>query len=293
MRTKTKIWFGIGAVVVASAETMRLGGLAPADARITTQARVTDDLLAGSALAPTASSAILVAQKRQGGEAGEQGGERGAAKLPPDLDFGLKIAQLRGHLIVGDELVKQGQWAAALPHFLHPTEEIYGTIRGRLKDYGVPPFDAALRALSNIVKAKKGGDDYAAARQRVNDALATADQGLRAKQANWDGFVLEGAVELLKSATGEYEEAIVKGRIAKPVEYQDARGFIWQAESMIDSVSAGLEKKSADGLKQVRAGIAELKKAFPAAMPPKTPVKDLGAVLGDVSGIELAAGKLM
>jgi hypothetical protein len=39
--------------------------------------------------------------------------------------------------------------------------------------------------------------------------------------------------------------------------------------------------------------LAELKKAFPSPMPPKTPVKDGGAVLGDVSRIELAAGKLM
>jgi len=43
----------------------------------------------------------------------------------------------------------------------------------------------------------------------------------------------------------------------------------------------------------VRAGLAELKKAFPSPMPPRTPVKDYGGVLADVSRIELAAGKLM
>jgi hypothetical protein len=43
----------------------------------------------------------------------------------------------------------------------------------------------------------------------------------------------------------------------------------------------------------VRDGFAELKKAWPAAMPPKTPVKDYAAVLADVSRIELAIGKLM
>jgi hypothetical protein len=42
-----------------------------------------------------------------------------------------------------------------------------------------------------------------------------------------------------------------------------------------------------------RAALADLKKAFPTAMPPKVPVKDHGAVLGDVSRIELALGKLM
>jgi hypothetical protein len=43
----------------------------------------------------------------------------------------------------------------------------------------------------------------------------------------------------------------------------------------------------------VRTGIAELKKAFPAAVPPKAPVKDPATVLADVARIELAAGKLM
>jgi len=231
-------------------------------------------------------------QGGEGGEAGEEGGASGAAKLPPDLDFALKIAQIRGHLLVGDELVKEGQWTAALPHFLHPSEELYGPIRGKLKDYNTPQFSSALKLLANAVKAKKRGDEYDRAWKSVADALAAADTGVKAKQAS-DGFVIETALELLKSATGEYKQAIVKGRIAKPVEYQDARGFVWQAEKMIEGAAPAFEKKDAGSLKQVREGLAELKKAWPAAMPPNTPVKDYGAVLGDVSRIELHVGKLM
>ena len=200
---------------------------------------------------------------------------------------------MRGHLLIGDELVKEGQWNAAYPHFRHPTEELYGGIRRRLKDYRVPPFEAALKVRANVVKTKKGGDDYAKAFKAVGDALAAADTGLKAKQPGWESFVMETALETLKSATGEYEQAIAKGRIAKPVEYQDARGFVWQAEQMIEQVAPALEKKDADALAHVRTALGELKKAFPAAMPPTTPSKDYGAVLGDVSRIELAAGKLM
>src|SRR5262249_31983113 len=156
---------------------------------------------------------------------------------------------------------KQGEWAAALPHFLHPTEELYGPIRGRLKDYNTPQFSSALKLLANAVKSKKGGDEYASAWKQVEDALAAADAGLKAKQQSFDSFTAETALELLKSATNEYEEAIVKGRIAKPVEYQDARGFVWQAEKMIEGAAPALEKKDAAALKQVRDGLAELKKA--------------------------------
>ena len=236
-----------------------------------------------------------VAKKKPGGEGGEGEGSEGGAKvnLPPDLDFALKIAQIRGHLVVGDELVKQGQWNAALPHFLHPTEELYGPIRGRLKDYNTPQFSDALKTLATAVKQKKGGDDYDKAFKAVADALAAADAGLKTKQQNWESFQVESALELVKSATGEYKEAIVKGRIAKPVEYQDARGFVWQSEKMIEAIAPALEKKNAEGLKQVRAAYTELKRAWPEAMPPQTPVKDYATVLTDVSRIELAAGKLM
>jgi hypothetical protein len=314
MKSKTKIWLGVGAFVVAG-----VNGAAAGDAQ--TLGRTVSDIALTRALAPTDVSSQKKgggehgehgakkkqggeggerARKKQGGEGGEEGGEggeeggaKGAAKLPPDLDFALKIAQMRGHLLVGDELVKQGQWAAALPHFLHPSEELYGPIRGRLKDYNTPQFASALKLLATTVKQKMGGEEYDKAFKAVADALAAADAGLKTKQQNWDSFQVETALELLKSATHEYEEAIVKGRIAKPVEYQDARGFVWQSEKMIEAVAPALEKKDADALQKVRAGYAELKKAWPEAMAPKTPVKDYAAVLSDVSRIELSVGKLM
>jgi hypothetical protein len=306
MKSRTKIWLGVGAFVVA-------GGVAQDASAIEAHSRLTDERATDTAIARVpgheAPNIVLAQHRKHGGEGGEkararkqggegegggeEGGAKGGAKLPPDLDFALRIAQIRGHLLVGDELVKEGQWNAAFPHFRHPTEELYGGIRGRLKEYKVPPFEAALKSLSNVVKSKKGGEGYDKAFKAVSDALAAADEGLKAKQQNWDGFTVEAALETLKSATGEYQEAVVKGRIAKPVEYQDARGFILHAEKMLEAVASGLEKKDADAFKHVRDALAELKKAFPTAMPPKTPVKDYGGVLSDVSRVELAAGKLM
>ena len=160
-----------------------------------------------------------------------------------------------------------------MPHFLHPTEELYGDLKETLEQYKVPPFDGALKTLADVVKARKS-NDYAKALKSVNDALALADAAMKERTGDWPGFVIEAAVETLKTATGEYKEAVVDGKIAKPVEYQDARGFIWQAERMIDSVAPELEKKNAPTLAEVRAGLAELKKAFPSAMPPRVPVKD-------------------
>ena len=289
MKTKTKIWLGIGAFVVI--DTAATGG----------GARPGPETLPWLSARPhrggaatVAAGAIRVAQQADHARDAGEGGEAGTlARLPPELAFAVRIVLLRGHLLVGDELVKQQQWNAALPHFLHPTEELYGDIQGELAGYNVPLFDAALKALAEVVKGRKGGADYAKALKRVNDALAAADTGMKARQSNWPGFVVEAAVEALKAASGEYKEAIVGGRIAKPVEYQDARGFVWQAERMIESVAPDLQKHDAAALREVRAGLTELKLAFPSPMPPRTPVKDHATVLGDVGRIELAAGKLM
>jgi hypothetical protein len=289
MKTKSRIWLGVGAFVVVG--TGAAAAAAPLAAEAVSAVRAQID--------PTGDvpPAIVVAQHADHGkdaanEAGEGGEGKALANLPPELAFAARIALLRGHLLVGDELVKQQQWNAALPHFLHPTEEIYGDIKDQLADYNVPPFDASLKTLSDVVKAKKG-NDYAKALKSVNDALAAADAGMKAKQGNWPAFLVEAAVETLKAAPTEYQQAVVNGRIVKPVEYQDARGFIWQAERMIESVAPDLQKKDAGALGEMRAGLAELKKAFPSPMPPREPVKDQAAVLADVSRIELAAGKLM
>ena len=66
----------------------------------------------------------------------------------------------------------------------------------------------------------------------LEERLAAADKGVKAKAADWQPFVVDTVLEMLRSAMGEYEEAIAKGRIAKPVEYQDSRGFVWQAEKL-------------------------------------------------------------
>jgi hypothetical protein len=288
MRTKTKIWLGVGAFVVI--ETTATGGSARLGPETFAWLSARPHLPAVAAAAGRMHVAQDADHARDAGEGGEAGTLAG---LPPELAFAVRVALLRGHLVVGDELVKQQQWNAALPHFLHPTEEIYGDIQGELAGYNVPPFDGALRALAQAVKGRKGGADYVKALKAVNDALAAADAGMKARQSNWSGFVVEAAVEALKAASGEYQQAIVGGRIAKPVEYQDARGFVWEAERMIESVAADLQKQNAPALREVRAGMAELKLAFPSSIPPRTPVKDHATLLGDVSRIELAAGKLM
>jgi hypothetical protein len=281
MKSTTKVWLGVGLFVTGGAAVLpqAVAPAAPLDV-----AHAGQRALHGPAPWILAQQAMPA-----GGEAGEAGVP---ADLPPDFQFALTLALIRGHLLVGDELIKAGQWDGALPHFLHPTEELYGGIKDKLADFKTPAFDTALLKLADVVKQKNSAD-YAAALAQVNTALAAGDEGLKAREKDWPSFVVATAIMALKTAAGEYEGAIVKGRIAKPVEYQDSRGFVWQAERMIDSVAGDLTRKDEASLKAVRAGLARLKQAWPAPVPPKTPVKTYAAVTGDIAAIQRAAAKLM
>ncbi len=287
MKSQTKIWLGVGLVVTGGAAALPPGSASTAIAAPGSFA-LSSDSICGTP--PRAAQWILVQHDMPaGGEAGEAGVP---ADLPPDFQFALTLALIRGHLLVGDELVRAGKWDAALPHFLHPTEELYGGIKDKVADYQTPAFDTALLKLADVVK-EKNSTTYATALKSVTVALDAGDAGVKAKEADWPSFVVATAIMALKAAISEYEEAIVKGQIAKPVEYQDSRGFVWQAERMIDSVGQDLARKDPAALKSVRAGLAQLKKAWPTAMPPRTPVKSAAAVADEVANIQRAAAKLM
>jgi hypothetical protein len=213
----------------------------------------------------------------------------GGAKLEPALQVSRGIGMIRGHLTVGNELVEAGRWADAMPHFLHPEEEIYGDLRDDLKSLGIAPFQVALKALSQTVKAKNK-DAYLRARAALDERLAAADTALRAKRTDNTYFALETALEVLQQAADEYEEAVRKGRIVNIVEYQDARGFVAEADRLVGTVADAASAKNADAFKAIRASLDELKAAFPTLVPPQKAVKDSGEFLSGIAKFELQLG---
>lgn len=218
-----------------------------------------------------------------------------AAKSPAisaqDLAFGRFIALIRAHLATGDELAAQRQWDAAASHFGFPREEIYGVIRDQLRTYNTPPFDSALKALARAAKSRNA-KQFPKIRQKVEDALAAADAGLKARQPNWPRFTLAVVVAVLKSAPDEYDDAIVKGRIVRPIGYQTARGFILQADRMIENVAAELGAGNAAALADIRAALSRLKRNFASLAAPKEAVITDATFQNAVAKVEQAAAPL-
>src|SRR5438067_2075714 len=113
-----KIWIGVGAFVVAGSSTVDAG--APPAAPNPAAVSMPHGAISHAAIARGAGFRIAQHADHNNKDAGEGGESKNLANLPPDLAFAVRLALLRGHLLVGDELVKQKQWNAALPHFLHP-----------------------------------------------------------------------------------------------------------------------------------------------------------------------------
>jgi hypothetical protein len=211
--------------------------------------------------------------------------------LPPDLAFARSIALIRGHLLTGDELVRQHQWNVAYAHFTFPTEEIYGVIRDEVRAYHVPPFDGALKALARTVRTQSA-KQYPKALEKVDQALAAADAGLQARETDWPRFNVAVAAEVLKAAADEYDEAIANGRVAHTVGYRTARGFVLQADRMIEGVAPQLSPADAAALADIRAAMAQIKPAFASLSPSDRPALDAKALYELVSKVDGAAHRL-
>ena len=273
-RLTRKLWVGIGVATVAGAA------------------------VAGNAGAQSAghkSHAQPPPAQKDGAQAkpGEaRSGEGGEAYLtdggPKDtrIRFYRDIELMRGHLLVGGELVGLELWDDALPHFLHPTEELYAGIEKYIKLHNIQPFSRDLQALAQTVKAKRKGA-YEQALKAVDRRLNAALDAARKFMTPPRTFAVKSAVEVLKAALSEYEGSIEDGKFVKPVEYQDSRGFVWQAERVIESIAGDLAKIDNEALARVRADFAKLKTAWPAPVPPPAPVMEPGQMSGLMSDIEL------
>jgi hypothetical protein len=266
-----KLWVGIGAATIAGAAITSSG---------TAQSTHDKGHQAGQAPAEKGTATGTAAE---GGEAYlTDGGPRDTR-----IRFYRDIELMRGHLLVGHQLIELELWDEALPHFLHPTEELYGLMEKYIKLHNILPFGRELQALAQAVKAKRKGA-YSQALKVVDQRLTGAlDVAKRFMTPAVRTYTVRSAIEVLRAAQSEYETSMENGRFVKPVEYQDSRGFVWQAERMLEGIAPELTKIDAEALAKIRADFVRLKAAWPAPMPPPAPILEVGQMSAIISDIEL------
>src|SRR4051794_26704325 len=149
-----------------------------------------------------------------------------------DADYATALHLVLGHLDVGEELVAQGAWNDALPHFAHPSEELYPVIGPELARRDAAPFDKELDALLQRAKAHDAGTGFAEADRALRAKVAAARGAIPPATTDGAGFAAEVVVGLVHFAAGGDEEAFAGGRLVAPVEYPDGRGLVTEGERL-------------------------------------------------------------
>lgn len=184
-----------------------------------------------------------------------------------------KLGLLEGHLLVGQELIKAGRPQLALPHFGHPVRELYDDIQPELAKRGLSQFDGELIALEALAAGKPNDPAMQAQFDKVMKTVAAVRATVPAALMTNESFMLGVLGEIATVASEDYAQSIEGGKITKPVEYHDSRGYLEYAEIEMKRLEARPDLKDSARLKAARAKLTEMEAIVGSLLPPQRPVK--------------------
>ena len=227
----------------------------------------------------------LLADGAEGGEGGE-GGEAGHSAQPAtSSEHQLAVlAQMQGHLLVAEELLSRGDARGAEPHVGHPVDELYGSLEPTIAKGQLPPFRDSLEALRQQVRLDPSAAATAQKLTEARQAIQAASLKLSSNLASQQTLVLAVVRQLALTAASEYEGAVDGTQIHETIEYQDARGFLLQADRLLSQTLAA-SPASAQTLQPARERIAAMLQALPSAKPPQRALLSVSALESLAEGI--------
>ena len=200
-----------------------------------------------------------------------------------------KLGLLEGHLMVGRELIEARQPRLALPHFGHPVRELYDDIQGELKRRGVAPFDVELIALEALAASKPNDPALGAKYDTVIRIIGAVRATVPSSLLENERFMLGVLGEVATIAGEDYSEAIESGRIEKPVEYHDSRGYLAYASQELRRLESRPELRGSPRMGAARARLGELQAVVGPLLPPERPLKSVGAMKAIIGQFKQAA----
>ena len=200
-----------------------------------------------------------------------------------------KLGLLEGHLMVGRELIEANQPRLALPHFGHPVRELYDDIQGELKRRGVTAFDGELIALEALAAGKPRDPATAAKLDGVLRILAAVRATVPSGLLDSERFMLGVLGEVAAIAAEDYSEALEGGRIEKPVEYHDGRGYLSYADKELRRMEERPGLRGSPRLAAARARLDEMRGIVGTLTPPDRPTRSVAAFKGIVGQFKQAA----
>ncbi len=201
-----------------------------------------------------------------------------------------KLGLLEGHLRIGRELISANQAQLALPHFGHPIRELYDDISGELARRGVTCFDGELVSLEALAAGKPGDPAMIAQYDKVIRILAALRATVPSELMNDERFMLGVLGEVATIASEDYSESIEGGRIEKPVEYHDSRGYLEYADGELKRLEARQDLQGSSKLKAARGKLLEMQAIVGPLIPPDRPIRTVAEYKAIVVHFKQATG---
>ena len=202
-----------------------------------------------------------------------------------DVAFLTRLGLIRGHLLVGYELYKQGQVDMAITHMKHPRDELYAGLVPSIEYRGGERFDVALSNLADTVTSQ-------APQKEVDEAYKQLEAGIKAAEAVVKPDLkntLQSIKDLVRTAGEEYALGVENGKLVNLHEYQDAYGFTQIANRRLEQLPKATRNESAEAVKQVEGYLDELADLWPSIAPEGDVDGDASKLYGAAARIEIAA----
>lgn len=216
---------------------------------------------------------------------GEGGDATPASLKTDDVAFLSRLGLIRGHLLVGYELYRQGHTAMANMHMKHPRDELYAGLVPAIEHRGGERFDAALSNLAESV-------ENAADQNTVDRAYQALEEGIKAAEAVTDPSLkttLLSIVQLLNTAGEEYALGVENGKLVNAHEYQDAFGFTEIAKRRLAGLPAPVRSQAPAAVEQAESLLTGLADLWPSLSPGDEVDGDASRLHGTASRIEILA----
>lgn len=233
------------------------------------------------ALAESASGAVEVSVVAEGGEAGEAGLASAASEQNA---YPLRLALMDARLRVGAAIYEAGAREAALEHVANPHHVFFDDLESDMAAEGDAGFAEELARAMELMAADAPSAEIApvfgAMRARLGEAAAGTPPLAR----------LEVAMELLRTATAEYDFAVKDGALEDLEEYQDALGFVETARDLAAGDAASDDPVTRKAGEKAFAAIEATGPAFDGIVPGADALAGEGSLMmGAAARVELAA----
>ena len=178
------------------------------------------------------------------------------------LRWAVNIELMKGHLISSLENLRVGEKALSLVHASHPVSEQFDFVAPPLRARS-PGFEIRVQRLLIGLQEKLDGGVQAMEYERIlAQVFAVLDQALEmlipTETLAEAGFQAAVISQLCQTASHEYHEGVRDGRVVTLVEYQDAYGFVQQAQTLANGLKGQIPAEVFDSLTQMARVLASV-----------------------------------